>query len=189
MSQLSLAEVKDVRDRIAFAHQRAAIRFRDAYARHPLPPVAHMEMFVEELLADARGIRVEGAPYKIENDLLIPNYDAFDVDRTPAAIFEYWMTISEVTGSSAWRMTRVIATAEEYDEALRRMQSPQIVRALVASFLPTVHLERSLLEVTLYTRATEERIERRAVALDANNEFHFHSRELLAEGRGGIVTS
>ena len=84
-------------------------------------------------------------------------------------------------------MTRVIASPAEYDEALRRMQSPQIVRALVGSFLPSVDLERSQLEVVVYTRAAEERIERRSLMLDPSNEFHFHGRELIAEGRGGVA--
>jgi hypothetical protein len=78
-------------------------------------------------------------------------------------------------------MTRLIATPEEYDAALRRMRSPQIVRALVASFLPSV--DGSKLDVTVYTRAGEERIERRLLILDESNEFHFHSRELIAESR------
>lgn len=101
-------------------------------------------------------------------------------------MFEYWMIVSEITGSAAWRMTRVIATAEEYSDALRRMRSAQIVRALVASFLPSIDPERSMLDVTVYTRAGEERVERRSLILDASNEFHFHSRELIAEGRGAV---
>ena len=55
----------------------------------------------------------------------------------------------------------------------------------VASFLPSY--ERASLEVTVYTRASEERVERRMLTLDASNEFHFHSRELIAEGRGGVA--
>jgi hypothetical protein len=69
------------------------------------------------------------------------------------------------------------------------MQSVQIVRALVASFLPSVEIRddgTASLEVTLYTRAEEERIERRLLLLDARNEFHYHGRELIAEGRGGV---
>lgn len=187
MTQVTLAEVEDVRRRIAAAHVRAATRFRNAFATHPqLPPIAHLAMVAEELFADSTGVRVSGVAYEIENDLITPVYDNFDVDRTPAAIFEYWMLISEITGSSAWRMTRVIATAEEYDEALRRMQSPQIVRALIAAFLPTVEVDRAFLEVMVYTRADEERVERRALTLDASNEFHFHGRELIAEGKGGV---
>ena len=69
------------------------------------------------------------------------------------------------------------------------MQSPQITRALVASFLPEVDVRAdgsAMLEVTVYARAGEERIERRALLLDVMNELHFHSRELIAEGRGGV---
>ena len=97
--------------------------------------------------------------------------------------------MSEILASTSWRMTTVIASPEEYDAALRRMQSPQIVRALVASFLPSVELRddgSATLQVTLYTRAEEERIERRLLLLDALNEFHYHGRELIAEGRGGV---
>ena len=44
----------------------------------------------------------------------------------------------------------------------------------------------ALLEATVYTRAEEERIERRQLLLDVHNEFHYHGRALLAEGRGGV---
>ena len=44
----------------------------------------------------------------------------------------------------------------------------------------------AFLEATVYTRAAEERIERRLLLLDPHNEFHFHGRELIAEGRGGV---
>src|SRR5204862_7897717 len=96
---------------------------------------------------------------------------------------------SEIEASTSWRMTRVIATAEEYDAALRLMQSPQIVRALVMSFLPAVDIRAdgtAMLEATLYARAGEERVERRTLLLDVMNELHFHGRELIAEGRGGV---
>ena len=186
MTQLSLTEVEEARRRIATAHERANARFRTAFASRPVPPIVHLEMLAEELMGGAEGVRLEGRSYNIAGNLITPVYENFDVDRTPAAIFEYWMIISEITGSAAWRMTRVIATPEEYDEALRRMQSPQLVRALVASFLPSVDVERAMLEVTVYTRAGEERIERRTLALDGSNEFHFHGRALIAEGKGGV---
>ena len=40
-----------------------------------------------------------------------------------------------------------------------------------------------MLAVTVYTRADGERVERRLLQLDERNEFHFHSRELIAEAR------
>ena len=145
------------------------------------PPTRHLEIVARTLIEEARSVRVTGDPYRLENGLIVPLYENFEFDD----VFEYWMLASEIAGSAAWRMTRVIAAADEYDEALRRMQSPQIVRALVASFLPS--WERDSLEVTVYTRADEERIERRMLTIDAGNEFHFHSRELIAEGRGGVT--
>ena len=69
-----------------------------------------------------------------------PIYPYFQVARTPEAIFEYWLIISEIEASTSWKMTRLIASAGEYAQALDRMQSPQIVRALVASFLPEVDI-------------------------------------------------
>ena len=182
MTQVSLAEVTDVRARIARAHERAAAEFRQTFVAGVTPPIRHLELVARYLLEESRGVRATGDVYTIEDGLLIPNYENFDID--PDALFEYWMIVSEITGSTAWRMTKVVATSDEYDEALRRMRSPQIVRALVGSFLPSY--ERSSLEVTLYTRASEERVERRMLTLDASNEFHFHSRELIAEGRGGV---
>jgi hypothetical protein len=86
-------------------------------------------------------------------------------------------------------MTRLIATADEYDAALMRMQSPQIVRALNLTHLPSVDARddgTAFLEATVYTRAEEERVERRQLLLDVHNEFHYHGRQLIAEGRGGV---
>jgi hypothetical protein len=183
VTSLSLADVNDVRARIARAHERAAAEFRDTFVAGVTLPTRHLEILARTLIEEARGVRVVGDTYSFENDLITPLYENFEVE--PDALFEYWMIISEIAGSAAWRMTKVIATSDEYDEALRRMRSPQIVRALVGSFLPSY--ERSSLEVTLYTRAVEERVERRMLTLDASNEFHFHSRELIAEGRGGVA--
>jgi hypothetical protein len=182
VTTLSLADVNDVRARIARANERANTEFRNSFVLGATAPTRHLEILARTLIEEARGVRVSGEPYSVENGLIIPQYENFDIDDD--ALFEYWMIISEITGSTSWRMTKVIATPEEYDEALKRMRSPQIVRALVGSFLPSY--ERSSLEVTVYTRAVEERVERRMLTLDSSNEFHFHSRELIAEGRGGV---
>ena len=135
--------------------------------------------------------------YQLDGDISVPFvvpeeplFKYFEVDRTAPAVFEYWLMISEIIGSPSWRMTTVIASSDEYDAALRRMQSLQIVRALVASFLPSVEFRSdgtAFLEATVYTRADEERIERRLLLLDSLNEFHYHGRELIAEGRGGVL--
>ena len=189
MSTLSGEEVDRVRRNIAAAHLRAAQEFREAFAAHPMPASAYMEILASALIEEADGVRLTGRGYTITDNAIVPRYQNFDVDRTPVAIFEYWLIISEIAGSASWRMTRVISTREEYDEALRGMQSVQIVRALVASFLPTVEIRddgTAMLQATVYTRAQEERVERRTLILDASNEFHFHGRELIAEGRGGV---
>lgn len=189
MTTVALAEVEAIRNRIARAHQRAAERFRETFVAGRTPPTAHLELLASALIERAEGVRVHGRPSTVENDLVTAQLANFDVDRTPAAIFEYWLIISEISSSAAWHMTRLIATAAEYDAALRRMKSPQIVRALIGSFLPSADVRddgTAFLEVTVYTRAEEERIERRQVLLDSTNEFHFHGRELIAEGSGGI---
>ena len=191
MSTLSGEEVERVRRNIAAAHLRAAQEFREAFAAHPMPASAYMEILANALTEEAGGVRLTARGYTITDNAIVPRYENFDVDRTPAAIFEYWLIISEIAGSASWRMTRVITTREEYDEALRGMQSVQIVRALVASFLPTVEIRddgTAMLQATVYTRAQEERVERSKLFLDTSNEFHFHGRELIAEGRGGVRT-
>lgn len=112
------------------------------------------------------------------------------LDRTSEALLEYWLVISEILSSSAWAVTRLIATGDEYNESLRRMKQPQLVRSLVASFLPAAEWradDTALLEVTVYTRAQEERVERRVLLLDRMRELHFHGRELIAEGKGGVA--
>lgn len=185
MKPIALSVVDDVRKRVARAHEQAAAQFRQTFVAGKTAPTHHLELLAAALIDEARGVRLLGEPYTIAAGLLTPNYENFDVDSD--ALLEYWIIISEITGSAAWRMTRLIATPDEYDEALRRMQSPQIVRALIASFLPSIDVDRALLEVMVYTRAVEERIERRTLALDASNEFHFHGRELIAEGRGGVA--
>ena len=189
VTQLATEEVDRVRRSIAAAHLRAAQEFREAFTAHPVPASAYMEILANALIEEAGGVRLTGRGYTITDNAIVPRYENFDVDRTPAAIFEYWLIISEIAGSASWRMTRVITTREEYDEALRGMQSVQIVRALVASFLPAVELRddgTAMLQATVYTRSQEERVERRTLFLDASNEFHFHGRELIAEGKGGV---
>jgi hypothetical protein len=118
-----------------------------------------------------------------------PLFPFFEIERTEAGVFEYWLIVSEILASAAWHVTKLIADAYEYDDALRRMQSPQIVRAIPPPLAPAAEVRddgTALLDVTVYTRAGEERIERRTLALDGNNELHFHGRVLLAEGRGGV---
>jgi len=199
VTTLTLDAVQRVRDRIARAHAKANERFREAFASGtgPLPPKAHLAMQAAALVENAAGLRVKGEiRYDVIGDESTPYvergkpvYEFFDVDRNPEAIFEYWMIISDIVGATSWRMTRLIATADDYDAALTRMQSPQIVRALVVTHLPSVDARddgTALLEATVYTRAEEERIERRQLLLDVHNEFHYHGRALLAEGRGGV---
>ena len=194
---LDFDSVQRVRARIARAQQLAAARFRDAFAAGALPPVAHLGIQAAALIECAEGVALDGEiAYDVSGDVVTPYVERgrpvhpfFQVARTPEAIFEYWLIISEIEASTSWKMTRVLATAEEYGAALRRMESPQIVRALVASFLPDVDVRAdgsATLEATVYARAGEERIERRTLLLDVMNEFHFHGRELIAEGRGGV---
>jgi hypothetical protein len=195
MTQLSLEQVQRIRARLARAQVLAAARFRAAFEQGA-PALAHLAIQAAALLECTEGVRLRGAvDYDAAGDVITPFvergkpiYGFFDVDRTPEAVFEYWLVVSEIAASTSWRMTRLIASSEEYDEALRRMKSPQIVRALVVSFLPEVDVESGRLEATLHTRAGEERIERRTLILDPSNEFHYHGRELIAEGRGGVAS-
>jgi len=194
---ISLDEVNDVRSRIARARGLAAERFRDAFAAGSVKPEGHLAIQAAALLEVAEGTRVRGGgaidydirgrdvtPFVVRGEPLFPH---LSVVRTPEGIFEYFMIISEVLASPSWSVTKLIASADEYNEALKRMKQPQIVRATFVSFLPSVDDERTMLEVTLHSRAGEERVERRALALDEHNEFHFHSRDLIAEGRGGVA--
>lgn len=178
--RLTAEEVARVRERIARAHEIAAIQFRETFVLGQTDPTTHLQLLTDALIGES-DIRLNGPAYEIRNGMIEPRYENFVVERTPATIFEYWLIISEITGSDAWRMTKLITSPEEYDAALKRMRSPQIVRALVPSFLPSV--EGNRLEATIYTRADGERIERRQLALDEHNEFHFHGRELIAEAR------
>ena len=199
MTIVAITEVSRIRDRIARAHELAAAQFRDTFVPGETLPTSHLEILASALLEYAEGVRLDGrVQYQLDGDISVPFvvpeeplFKYFEVDRTPPAVFEYWLVISEIIGSPSWRMTTVIASSDEYDAALRRMQSPQIVRALVASFLPSVEFRSdgtAFLEATVYTRADEERIERRLLLLDSLNEFHYHGRGLIAEGRGGVLT-
>ena len=132
---LSSADVARIRERIARAHEIAAIQFRDTFVPGQTDPTTHLQMLADALIGESDGIRLRGPAYEIRNGLIEPRYDNFIVERTPATIFEYWLIISEITGSDAWRMTKLIASVEEYDGALKRMRSPQIVRALVAHLI------------------------------------------------------
>jgi hypothetical protein len=200
-SIIALEQVEAIRQRIAHAHAVAAERFRDAFAASDLPIEerwrTHLQIQANALIESARGIRLLGAiHYRIDERVVQPYVEPgqplhrfFDVKRTPEAIFEYWMLSSEIAASPSWSVTKVIATSSEFDAALRRMAGLQMVRALVVTFLPAVELHQdgsALLQVTLYTRAGEERIERRTLSLDSANELDFHSREVIAEGTAGV---
>jgi hypothetical protein len=200
---ITLDEVNDVRGRIARAHALAADRFRAAFESSDAPAEerwrTHLGIQAAALLEVAGGTRIRGGgaieyeirgrdvtPFVVRGEPLFPH---LSVVRTDVAVFEYFLIVSELLASPAWSVTKLIASAEDFDAALRRMQQPQIVRATFVSFLPAVDLrddDTALLEVTLHTRAGEERIERRHLVLDDRNEFHFHSRDLVAEGRGGV---
>jgi hypothetical protein len=195
MQRIELAEVNRIRARIARAHVLAAERFRAAFAADP-DWRAHLEIQAAALLETAEGVRLrdrDRIAYRIDGRVITPYvvegrpvWPYLTIDRTPEAVLEYWLIAAEL---AAWAMTKLIADGAEYDAALRRMQQPQLVRALIASFLPEAELRddgTALLEVTVYTRADEERIERRLLVLEQDNELRFHSRELIAEGRGGV---
>jgi hypothetical protein len=182
VTTLSLDAVEAIRANIARAHTRTATRFREAFAEQALGPGAYRELFAEAMLECVEGVQFDGDI----NDIRYPD---FTIERTPEAVFTYWLVVSEMIATATWAMTKVLATREEYDDALRKMQSPQIVRALIVDFLPRVEWRddgTALLEAVVYTRAVEERVERRSLILDTTNELHYHGRELLAEGRGGI---
>lgn len=170
------------------------MRFREAFPNlaESDRAKAHLEIQAAALIESAERVRLSGrVQYAVDGNVVEPYVERgrplfgfFDVERTPLAIFEYWLVISEILASPAWATTKLIASSGEYDDALRRMASPQIVRAVPPPLLPSVELHddgSARLDVTVYSRSGEERIERRALMLDRANEFHFHSRALLAE--------
>ena len=116
-------------------------------------------------------------------------FPLFRVERNVPTLLEYWIFTSELMSSSAWSMTKLIANAADYNEALNRMVQPQLVKPLFVSYLPAGEFRQdgtAILEVTVYARADQERVERRELLLDRNQEFQFHGRDLIAEGRGGV---
>jgi len=161
-----------------------------------LPPELRIVYLTEDRLIHPVVIARDVPPPQIEDRAkLEPStslFPFFRIDRSVAALFEYWTFTSELQASASWQMTRVIATGEDYNAALNRMKEPQLVKPLFVSYLPSGEFREdgtALLEVTVYTRAAEERIERRELLLDQNKEFHFHGRDLIAEGRGGVTVS
>ena len=199
---IAIEDVERIRAQVARANELAAARFRESFAaQSDIPPNerwrSHLEIQAGALLETARDVRAHGrVHYDLMGRTVIPFvvrgeplFRHFAIAKTPAALFEYWIVVSSILASSQWSVTKVIATSEEYNAALAKMQQPQIVRALIASFLPEAEWRDdggAHLEVTLYTRADEERIERRLLTMGADQEWTFHSRELIAEGRGGV---
>ena len=119
-------------------------------------------------------------------DFLFP---FFTIDQKGEALLEYWMLTSELLSSAEWKMTKLIATPAEQDSLLAAMNRPQIVNALFANYLPEAEFLNdgtAFLDITVYSRAGQERIERRRLFLDTRNELHFHSRQIVAEGEGGV---
>src|SRR6266568_8289326 len=111
---LSAQDVAGVRERIARAHELAAIQFRDSFVLGQTEPTVHLQMLADALIGESDGIRLRGPAYEIREGLIEPMHQNFVVDRTPVAVFEYWLIISEITGSESWRMTKLIATSDEY---------------------------------------------------------------------------
>lgn len=205
MQTLSPDDVKRIRASLARGRALAAGRFHDAFDQQvDIAPEdrwrVHLEIQASALLETAEGVRLRDGriryrvaddrtitPYVVDGEPLFPH---FIVRRTASALFEYFLIVSEILASSAWAVTKVVTVPGEYDDALRRMRQPQIVRVIPGVLLPSAEWRddgTAMLQVTLYTRAGEERIERRLLALDANNELHFHSRELIAEAKGGVA--
>lgn len=202
-SIIPLAEVERVRRAVDEAHDIAAARFRDAFDQSSLPPEQRFGMYMQfradALLEVARFVWIRSGriayefdgravtPYVVAGEPVWPH---FDVPRIAEAVFEYFVLASEIVATPTWNLTRIIATPDEVDTCLRMIKQPQLVNVALHSFLPDAELREdstALLEITLYTRAVEERIERRTLVLDASNEFHFHSRLLIAEGAAGVA--
>jgi len=117
-------------------------------------------------------------------------YPFFRIEKTLSAVFEYWIFTSELMATSAWAMTKVIATPVEYDAAIAAMKDPQVLKPLFVSILPRGEFrtdESVMFEVTVYSRFGGERLERRELLLDPLQQIHFHGRDLLVEGKGGVV--
>jgi len=212
MQSVSHEDVERIRKGIERAHVLAAERFRAEFARRTLGAEeagrTHLELQAAALMECAVHVRLRAASglsgpspsppvrYQIDDSIATPYvtpgeplFPYFAAPQTAAAVFEYWMLISELLASAAWRVTKVLASPAAYDVALGLMRQPQIVRAIPPPFLPSAELRddgTALLEVTLYTRAGEERVERRMLILDEDNEFAFHTRVLIAEGSGGV---
>ena len=104
MTLIARESVTAVRARIARAQQLAALRFREAFAAGPLPPVAHLRIQAGALIECAEGVTVDGEiAYDVSIDVVTPYvergrpiYPYFQVARTPEAIFEYWLIVSEI---------------------------------------------------------------------------------------------
>ncbi len=166
----------------------------DAVSGVRLEPGYRIAYFIDEARRMIAPVAYSGEnrPAPAEIDSLRPEeflYPFFEIDSTGEALLEYWMLTSELLSSADWKMTKLIASPEEHDAHLNGMDQPQIVNALFAGFLPEFEFQAdgtAFLDLTIYTRAKEERIERRRLFLDANHELHYHSRQLIAEGRGGV---
>jgi hypothetical protein len=138
--------------------------------------------------AVAKGAASQPPPERLDPGAALYRY--FTLEPTREALLEYWFVVSEIVSSPSWAVTRLIVEGTEYDEALRQMKQPQMVRPFAAAFLPAGEWRAdgtALLEVTVYTRARKERIERRVLLLDRHREYQFHNRELIAEGSGGVA--
>jgi len=205
-------EVTAARFREAFAAQPATIAANERWRMHlelqaralleqlsevTIPPDHELHYVISEergrwiapIVVAAEGIDPAGAATGNPQDPRTGLFPFFRIGRSGVALLEYWMLITELLGSTESRMTKLVASSAEYDEAIGRMEQPQFVRALFLEFLPSYEWranETALLELTLYSRAGEERIERRHLMLDEAQEFQFHSRDVAVEGRGGI---
>ena len=167
LSSVSLPDGHRIRYVLSEAGDRliAPVVVRDDERAQTLPP--------------AQEIRLESALFPF-----------FRIERSGIGLLEYWMLVSELLSSASSSVTKLIASSSEYDEAVARIDRPDMLRALYLSYLPSFEWrsdETAMLELTLYSKAGEERIERRRLHLDRNQELVLHDREVLVEGRGGIA--
>jgi hypothetical protein len=207
VEEIALQQVEGLRLRWNEARALAGLRFSDGFAGMvAAPEVGYLRVYAAAMLESFPGIALEppwSVDYEISDDRLLSPIlvspagtksdrvlPLFTVDRSPLAVLSYWIFISELYASPAWQLTRLVVTPEEYDVALAAMLQPQIVRALLPTLLPRVELKydgTAVLDVTVFTRAGEERMERRRLLLDGEGEFHPHGRDLFAEGRGRVA--
>ncbi len=114
-------------------------------------------------------------------------YRHFEIDRSPAGVFEYWFAMQEIWASSRWAHSRVLATADELGQITAA--EGWTVENLAEHCAPAVVSGEgsSHLAVLVYSPIGQQRIELQSIAIGEDKVVRYGAPVLVAAGPRGWI--